>query len=121
MNELTGLSFTPESKTGPLAVTKGEQVLQSIGYSKSTISNALSSLGRIIAFNYAFTYFVLVRLQPRFEPIQRESDEEKANENKSANNNTESEATKLITYPTKASRSVTLAQAKTNTKFYGKF
>eukprot|EP01041_Mallomonas_annulata_P004982 gene4983-9958_t len=41
VNEMQGLKLIPEKRMGPLAVSKGEQVLDSIGYGSSTVKTAL--------------------------------------------------------------------------------
>ena len=70
VNEFTGLAFRPEAKAGPLAVSKGEQVLESLGYGKSTVKQALLAQGAIILANYIFTMLSLVRQKPSFEKVQ---------------------------------------------------
>ena len=69
VNEFTGLLFKPEAKVGPLAVSNGEQVLESLGYGKSTVKHALIAQGAIILANYLFTFVSLVRQKPSFEKV----------------------------------------------------
>ena len=81
MNEMTGLSFIPEKSSGPLAVTKGEQVLESIGYGASTIQHALLAQTAIIVFNYCFTYCMLLLQRPSAEPLYPSVEENEDNGN----------------------------------------
>jgi hypothetical protein len=87
VNEFTGLVLKPESKTGPLSVTSGDQVLVTMGYGpgKSTIKGALVAQIGIILFNYMFTYLSLVRQKPDFEHIK--NSEKNENENNENENN----------------------------------
>ncbi len=69
INELDGLEIIPESRIGPKSVSSGNQVLESLGYSTSTVREALLAQAGIIAFNYVATYISLVRQRPTFEPL----------------------------------------------------
>jgi hypothetical protein len=69
VNEFSGLDFKPAGRVGMLAVTKGEQVLETLGYGKSTVKKALLAQGCVILANYVFTFLSLVRQKPSFEKI----------------------------------------------------
>jgi hypothetical protein len=92
VNEFTGLVLKPESETGPLSVTSGDQVLVNMGYGpgKSTVKGALVAQIGIILFNYMFTYLSLVRQKPDFEQIKNSEYNENKNE-KTENENNENE------------------------------
>eukprot|EP01042_Synura_sphagnicola_P000052 gene52-52_t len=77
INEFSGLELVPESLVGPLSVSKGEQVLKSIGFADRTVSGALLAQLAIIATNYLFTYAVLLSSAPKSEPVQAPDDVEK--------------------------------------------
>jgi len=70
VNEFSGLALRPEGTIGPLAVTKGDQVLESLGFKDSSIDEALIGLARIVAVNYLFTYISLLRQKPASESLQ---------------------------------------------------
>jgi len=71
VNEFTGLELVPEARFGPLAVTKGEQVLdQMLGYGASTVRAALLAQGAVIAFNYVATCLSLALQKPAFAQIK---------------------------------------------------
>jgi len=70
VNEFTGLKFIPKENAGSLASTEGIQVLESLGFKDSTINRALQGLGKIIIFNYAFTYVSLLLQKPSSEPLK---------------------------------------------------
>lgn len=70
INELQGLELKPEAKFGPKSVTLGDQVLDSMGYGKSSVKQALVSQACIIAFNYLATYLSLLWQKPQFEKLQ---------------------------------------------------
>ena len=70
VNEFSDLKFKPEARMGPLAVTKGEQVLESMGMGKSTVKKALISQASIMLANYLFTIVSLVLQKPSFEKIK---------------------------------------------------
>lgn len=67
VNEFRGLEF--ETKK-PWDVKKGEQVLQRMSWSDSTVLKSCISQGRVIAFYYLFTYAVLCLKKPRYESLQ---------------------------------------------------
>ena len=64
------MKFIPKGNTGTLASTDGIQVLESLGFKDSTINRALEGLGKIIIFNYAFTYVSLLLQKPSSEPLK---------------------------------------------------
>jgi hypothetical protein len=70
INELSGLRFVPEKETGPLAISRGEQLLESIGYSSGSISKPLMAQALITLMNYIFTYSMLVAQTPKVEPAK---------------------------------------------------
>ena len=76
VNEFDGLRLNPEASRGPLAVTDGAQVLESLGFKDSTISRALQGLSIIIAANYVFTYLSLLTQKPSNESIKPAADED---------------------------------------------
>jgi ABC-type multidrug transport system ATPase subunit len=80
VNEFDGLELIPEARFGPKSVSKGSEVLDSMGMGSSTVKNALIWQASIIAFNYAATLISLIRQKPSFEELQpaHESDQEKA-------------------------------------------
>lgn len=94
VNELTGLNFQPERLTGPLAVTSGEQVLESIGYRSSTVYAAVGALFRIILGNYLMTYLMLRIQTPAFESIESNSKELSTSLQSSTSNTTKVEEEK---------------------------
>ena len=79
VNEFDGLELVPEAKFGPKSVSKGSEVLDSMGMGSSTVKNALLWQASIIAFNYAATLVSLIRQKPAFEDLQstHERDNEK--------------------------------------------
>lgn len=70
VNEFTDLPLVPASKSGPLSVKNGLEVLQSMKMGESTVEKALKAQFLIIAFNYAFTYLSLWKQRPSFEKVQ---------------------------------------------------
>jgi hypothetical protein len=70
VNEFEGLKLKPEAPRGPLAVSDGIQVLETLGFKDSTIDNALKGLGIIVAANYAFTYLSLLLQKPSSEALK---------------------------------------------------
>ena len=95
INEFKDLNIIPEAKYGPKSVTSGNQVLDNMGCGKAecTIGRTLKSQLIIIAVNYAFTYFSLIRQKPKSQKIKkREEDDD--NKPKS----TRSEDKKLSTF-----------------------
>jgi hypothetical protein len=70
VNEFTGLKLLPEAPRGPLAVSDGMQVLESLGFKESTIGAAMKGLGVIVAANYIFTYLSLSLQTPSNEGVK---------------------------------------------------
>lgn len=70
VNEFDGLELIPESKVGPKSASRGSQVLESLGYSSSSVGKALRMQGAIIAFNYLATLFSLMLQKQKFEKIR---------------------------------------------------
>ena len=69
VNELQGLALVPEAKFGPKSVTRGDEVLESMGL-RSTVKQALLAQATIILVNYVATYLSLVFQRPKFEKLQ---------------------------------------------------
>jgi len=70
VNEFEGLVFIPEAKFGPKSASQGSQILESLGYSSSSVAKALRMQGAIIAFNYLATLLSLLLQKPKFEKIR---------------------------------------------------
>jgi ABC-type multidrug transport system ATPase subunit len=70
VNEFKGLELKPEKRIGPLSVSSGQQVLEGMGYGKSTVGYALKAQAMVIAANYLFTYVSLVLQRPSSEHVQ---------------------------------------------------
>jgi ABC-type multidrug transport system permease subunit len=66
VNEFTGIKF--EAKR-PWDVRTGEQQLQRLSWSESTVSRTCVSQLRVLAFNYLATYIVLSSKTPKFQPL----------------------------------------------------
>lgn len=86
VNEFQGLELNPKGTVGSLAVSKGETLLENIGFSKSTVNSCLKGLGSIIAFNYVFTYISLLRQKPSTKPLWKEKDVNKEERGKDKGN-----------------------------------
>ncbi|QDZ23790.1 ABC transporter [Chloropicon primus] len=63
-NEFSGLKF--ETKQ-PTDVATGEAALTRLGFGESSVSKSLVGLGRIMLFNYMFTYGMLKERKPEFQ------------------------------------------------------
>eukprot|EP01038_Epipyxis_sp_PR26KG_P011383 gene11383-15260_t len=104
VNEFTGLELISDKpkllsisngQKGPPAFVKkaleknskesliypGERVLDTMGFGKSTIGNAIKAQFGIILFNYAFTIFSLIKQNPKYESVQPIIDENDNNNN----------------------------------------
>jgi hypothetical protein len=66
VNEFTGLALVPESKTGPLSVTNGEQVLENMGYAAgiSTVKGEMFWYFQLC--DYVTTAVIIVRIIFRY-------------------------------------------------------
>ena len=70
LNEFKDLNIIPEAKYGPKSVSTGNQVLENMGIKNDrTIASTLKSQALIIAANYCFTYFSLLRQKPKPQEI----------------------------------------------------
>jgi ABC-type multidrug transport system permease subunit len=69
VNEFSGLKLTPSAAIGPLSVSDGKQVLDSLGYGASTVRHAILAQLGIVAANYLFTYLSLKVQKPSFEQL----------------------------------------------------
>ena len=49
---------------------RGQAALERLGFGESTVSKSLAGLGRIMLFNYLFTYAVLKDKKPSFQQIE---------------------------------------------------
>ena len=67
VNEFQGLKFDTEL---PSDVATGQAALERLGFGESTVSKSLAGLGRIMLFNYLFTYAVLKDKKPSFQQVE---------------------------------------------------
>lgn len=66
VNEFRGLEFEAEK---PTDAATGEQVLERLTWGDSTVAKPVSSLARIVAFNYLATFAILTLKKPRFQTM----------------------------------------------------
>ena len=76
VNEFSGLTFQPTGPVGTSAITKGETLLENIGFENSSLSRCLDGLGAIILTCYTFTYLSLLRQKPSSEPLWKKNKHE---------------------------------------------
>lgn len=69
VNEFSDLKLTPSAAIGPLSVSDGKQVLDSLGYGSSTVKHAIIAQLGIVAANYLFTYLSIKAQKPSFEKL----------------------------------------------------
>lgn len=67
-NEFEGLEF--EARAGTADVKTGEAALERIGFSDSTVGGSAVRLGRILLFNWIFTYNTLSKNKPKFQEVE---------------------------------------------------
>ena len=63
-NEFRGLTFETEL---PTDVATGEQALHRIGFGDSSVPRSLAGLGRIMLFNWMFTFHTLRAKKPAYQ------------------------------------------------------
>ena len=63
-----GLEF--EARAGTADVKTGEAALERIGFSDSTVGGSAVRLGRILLFNWIFTYNTLSSNKPKFQEVE---------------------------------------------------
>ena len=68
VNEFENLKFETNAKV-PTDMATGEEALNRLGFGDSRISSSLAGLGRIMVFNYLFTYKVLKDNKPEFQEL----------------------------------------------------
>lgn len=66
VNEFRGLEFKAEK---PTDAATGEQVLERLTWGDSTVAKPITSLARIVAFNYLATFAILTMKKPRFQTM----------------------------------------------------
>ncbi|CAL8467764.1 g7302 [Coccomyxa elongata] len=69
-NEFPGLDFEPVSADGAGDILKGEQVLQRLGFSDSSVAKTARAQARVLAFNYWLTYCILKAKKPAFQRME---------------------------------------------------
>ena len=69
VNEFTGLVLQPTGPVGTSAISKGETLLENIGFEKSSINQCVDGLKVIILTCYSFTYLSLLRQKPCSKPL----------------------------------------------------
>jgi hypothetical protein len=68
VNEFSGLKFDAKR---PWDVRTGEQQLQRLSWSESSVAKTCISQLRVLAFNYLVTYMVLTSKTPKFQPLEK--------------------------------------------------
>eukprot|EP01018_Ginkgo_biloba_P027291 Gb_33901 [translate_table: standard] len=67
INEFKGLKFDQQHS---FDLETGEQVLERLSFTGSTIGDALAQEGRILLFWYWMTYVLLKKNKPRYQPLE---------------------------------------------------
>jgi ABC-type multidrug transport system permease subunit len=100
INEFKDLTIIPEAKFGPKSVTSGNQVLDNMGIKKGrSIRSTLKSQLLIIAANYVFTYFSLLRQKPKIQEISKKDDDEDNNNLKNKTSKRSADKKKVLVPP----------------------